>query len=110
MNTELKRNWGIRRRVNLGPVYPQGLSKEDIDTEAEKLEYMEALDRLVVEETLMESAGEAKAYFALMRIAKRWNDPSILADIVSAKYPDGQKQQVRGHLMNEQNWFVKYPL
>lgn len=109
-NTELKRNWGIRRRVNLGPVYPQGLSKEDIDTEAEKLEYMEALDRLVVEETLMESAGEAKAYFALMRIAKRWNDPAILADIVSAKYPDGQKQQVRGHLMDEQNWYVKYPL
>lgn len=110
MNAELKRNWGIRRRVNLGPVFPQGLSKEDIDTEAEKLEYMEALDRLVAEETLMESAGEAKAYFALMRIAKRWNDPSILADIVSAKYPDGQKQQVRGHLMNEQNWFVQYPL
>ncbi|NGM64568.1 RagB/SusD family nutrient uptake outer membrane protein [Sphingobacterium sp. SGR-19] len=110
MNAELKRNWGIRRRVNLGPVYPQGLSKDDIDTEAEKLEYMEALDRLVAEETLMESAGEAKAYFALMRIAKRWNDPAILADIVSAKYPDGQKQQVRGHLMNEQNWFVKYPL
>src|SRR5690606_32696305 len=55
MNAELKRNWGIRRRVNLGPVFPQGLSKEDIDTEAEKLEYMEALDRLVAEETLMES-------------------------------------------------------
>lgn len=110
INSHFAINMGIRRRVSLAPVYPQGLSKDDLDTEEKKRAYMKALDKLVAEETLMESAGEAKAYFALMRIAKRWNDPAILADIVSAKYPDGQKQQVRGHLMNEQNWFVKYPL
>ena len=110
INAHYAINLGIRRRVSLAPVYPEGLSIADLKTDAEKEQYKKAFDKLIAEETLMESAGEAKAYFALMRIAKRWNDPSILADIVSAKYPDGQKQQVRGHLMDEQNWFVKYPL
>lgn len=71
---------------------------------------MKALDQLVVQETLMESAGEAKAFFALMRIAKRWNDPSLLADIVSAKYPAGRKEQIRDYLLSPQNWHVNYPL
>ena len=110
INAHYAINLGIRRRVSLAPVYPEGLSIADLKTDAEKEQYKKAFDKLIAEETLMESAGEAKAYFALMRIAKRWNDPSILADIVSAKYPDGQKQQIRGHLMDEQNWFVKYPL
>ncbi|WP_245893750.1 RagB/SusD family nutrient uptake outer membrane protein [Sphingobacterium gobiense] len=110
MNSSLSRNWGIRRRVNLAPVFPEGLSKADIVTEADRQEYMAALDRLVVEEWLMESAGEGKGFPALVRFAKRWNDPAILADVVASKYPEGQKQQVREHMMNEQNWFVKYPL
>lgn len=108
-NSSLSRNWGIRRRVNLAPVYPEGLSRDD-ESEEGKTAYKRALDDLVAEETLMESAGEAKAYFALIRIAKRWNDPSILADVVAAKYPAGQREQVRQYLMNEQNWFVKYEL
>ncbi len=110
MNTSLARNWGIRRRVNLAPVYPAGMSKDNLPTDADKLAYMKALDQLVATETLMESAGEAKGYFALIRIAKRWNDPTILANVVANKYNDGQKQQVLQHLLNEQNWFVKYNL
>lgn len=110
MNTSLARNWGIRRRVNLAPVYPAGMSKDALTTDEQKAAYAKALDMLVAEETLMESAGEAKAYFALMRIAKRWNDPAILANVVAAKYSDGQKQQVLQYLLNEQNWPVKYSL
>lgn len=110
INTAIARNWGIRRRVNLYPVYPQGLSKEELNTEEHQQAYMKALDELVAEETLMESAGEGKAYFALMRIARRWNDPSILADVVAAKYPDGQREQVRTRLMSPENWYVNYPL
>ena len=109
-NAALNRNWGIRRRVNLGPVRPEGLSKDELDTEEKKQAYMKALDKLVAEETLMESAAEGKAYFALMRIASRWNDPSILADVVAAKYPDGQQEAVRTRLMSPENWYVNYPL
>ncbi|WP_437921058.1 RagB/SusD family nutrient uptake outer membrane protein [Sphingobacterium sp. LRF_L2] len=111
MNTSLSRNWGVRRRVNLYPVYPSGVTKEEAKTDEDKKRaYMKALDELVVQETLMESAGEAKAYFAMMRIAKRWNDPAILADIVAAKYPEGQRSQMQQYLMTGANWYVKYNL
>ncbi|WP_257669686.1 RagB/SusD family protein [Parapedobacter tibetensis] len=109
-NAALTRNWGIRRRIDLGPVYPAGLSKAELDTPEKVTAYKRALDELIVEETCMESAGEAKSYFAMIRIAKRWNDPAILADRVSAKYEEGMRQTMRDRLMDPQNWFVRYSL
>lgn len=109
-NTALIQNLGIRKRVDLGPVYPKGLSKENIKNEEDSLAYMKALDILLMEETTMESAGEARSYFAMIRVAKRWNDPSILADRVSAKYPSGMQSNVRSRLMDPNNWFVSYNL
>ncbi|MDR6736473.1 RagB/SusD family nutrient uptake outer membrane protein [Sphingobacterium sp. 2149] len=110
MNVSLARNWGIRRRVNLAPVHPEGVSRDDLSTTEKVDAYKKALDKLVVEETLMESAGEAKAYFAMMRIADRWNDPTILAEIVAQKYPVGQTNQIRQYLLDRNHWFVQYPL
>ncbi|SFC53995.1 hypothetical protein SAMN05421747_1147 [Parapedobacter composti] len=109
-NAQLNRNWGIRRRVDLGPVYPAGLSKNDLNTPEKVEAYKRALDELIVEETLMESAGEARSLFTMIRMAKRWNDPAILADRVSAKYEAGMRETVRTRMMNPQNWFVHYPL
>jgi len=45
-----------------------------------------------------------------MRIADRWNDPTILADIVAQKYPVGQTNQIRQYLLDRNHWFVQYPL
>jgi hypothetical protein len=70
---------------------------------------MKALDKLIVEETLLESAGEAKAFPAMVRIAKRWNDNTILADVVSKKYT-GREGEIHNYLMTENNWFINYPL
>ncbi len=109
-NARLAANWGIRRRVDVGPVYPQGLSKNDLDTPEKVAAYKKAIDELIVEETCMESAGEARSYFAMIRIARRWNDPTILADRVSAKYDEGMQQAIHDQLMNPENWFVDYPL
>ncbi|EFK59062.1 RagB/SusD family nutrient uptake outer membrane protein [Sphingobacterium spiritivorum] len=109
-NVALAKNWGIRRRVNLSPVYPAGLSKDNLNT-PEKIEaYKKAVDDLIIEETLMESAGEAKAYFAMIRIASRWNDPAMLANRVSEKYTGAYQQTFKQHLMNPVNWYVNYPL
>lgn len=110
MNVSLARNWGIRRRVNLAPVYPEGISRDDLSTPEKMDAYKKAFDKLVVKETLMESAGEAKAYFAMMRIADRWNDPTILADVVAQKYNAGQANQIHQYLLDRKNWFVQYPL
>jgi hypothetical protein len=108
-NAALNRNWGIRRRVKMYPVFPEGMSKTNLPTSADSLAYMKALDKLIVEETLLESAGEAKAFPAMVRIAKRWNDNTILADVVSKKYT-GREGEIHNYLMTENNWFINYPL
>ena len=46
----------------------------------------------------------------MMRIADRWNDPAILADVVAQKYTSGQANQIHQYLLNRKNWFVQYPL
>ncbi|GAO28408.1 hypothetical protein [Geofilum rubicundum] len=99
-------NQGIRGRVLLGKV------GEDIvrDPSDDVSEDQKTLDLLIAEETLMESAGEAKALFALMRMARRWNDPAILADRVSAKYPEGKRSEIHTKLMNPDNWFISFDL
>jgi hypothetical protein len=108
-NPSLGTNLGIRRRVNLEPVYPD-MELDSLKTIEDSLAYMKEIDELLVEETCMESAGEARSYFAMIRVAKRWNDASILANRVSAKYPIGKQEAVRNHLMDPKNWFVFYDL
>ncbi|MBD8490691.1 RagB/SusD family nutrient uptake outer membrane protein [Echinicola sp. CAU 1574] len=109
-NAAININWGVRRRVDLGPVFPEGLSKDELDTPEKVEEYKKGLDSLLLEETCMESAGEARSYFAMIRMAKRWGDPSMLADRVSAKYPAGKRESIRSLLMQPENWFVDYDL
>ncbi len=109
-NSAINSNWGVRRRIDLGPVYPEGLSREDLETPEEVEAYKKGLDSLLIEETCMESAGEARSYFAMIRMARRWNDPSMLADRVSAKYPAGKAEGIRQLLMNQENWFVQFDL
>ncbi|AWW33338.1 RagB/SusD family protein [Echinicola strongylocentroti] len=109
-NSALNVNWGVRRRIDLGPVFPEGLSKDELDTPEKIEEYKKGLDSLLLEETCMESAGEARSYFAMIRMAKRWNDPSMLADRVSAKYPAGKRESIKNLLMQPENWFIDYDL
>jgi hypothetical protein len=99
-------NQGIRGRVSLRKM-ADGLwrnSTTDINTN------VFSMDSLLIEETCMESAGEARAYYAMMRIAKRWNKPEILAERVSAKYPEGMRQEIYNKLMNPENWFIRREL
>lgn len=97
---------GIRGRVDLYKI-ADGIVKnpsEDVNQDKRKL------DSLLVEETLLESAGEARGLYTMIRMAKRWNDPAIVADRVSAKYPEGQREAIRSKLMNPENWFIKFDL
>ncbi|MFB6341254.1 hypothetical protein ACE1ET_06010 [Saccharicrinis sp. FJH62] len=97
-------NAGVRDRVSLAYVFPSADSIAQPDT------YCYQLDSLILDETCMESNGEARSYFAMIRMAKRWNDPSILASRVSAKYPDGKKEEVYQYLMTPENWYIKFDL
>lgn len=98
---------GIRGRVSLAKVGDPIVKNS---TEETKMEDMRKLIDLVVEETCMESAGEARALFAMLRAARHWGDASFIADKVSAKYPDGQSDEIKSKLQNPSNWFIKYDL
>jgi hypothetical protein len=39
-------------------------------------------------------------------VAKRRNDPSFLANKVSAKYPAGMRQAIKTRLMDPKNWHI----
>lgn len=56
------------------------------DEEADPAEAMKFNDQAIADEHMLEFATEGKTYPALIRIATRWNDFSIVADRVAPKY------------------------
>ncbi len=97
---------GVRGRVGLNKAGDRILKNPSEVIDNDKF----YLDSLIVEETCLESAGEARALYAMIRVAKRWNNPAIVADRVSAKYPEGMRETIRLKLMNPNAWFIHYPL
>lgn len=69
----------------------------------------EYLEEQILDERARELAYEGHRFYDLMRIAKRRNDPSFLADMVAAKFSGTKAEQIREHLMNEENWYVPLP-
>jgi tetratricopeptide (TPR) repeat protein len=94
------RNVGVRGRVFLkAQTVPEGTT--------DPLLYIEDL---IIQERALELAFEGKRWFDLMRIARRRNDPSYLANRVAAKYDDPvQAGQVWNWLMNVENWYLPVP-
>ncbi|MDB5121789.1 MAG: RagB/SusD family nutrient uptake outer membrane protein [Sphingobacteriales bacterium] len=66
------------------------------------------VDMMILEEKALEGAFEGIRWFDLVRMAKKWNDPSILADIVAKKYPAGKQAAIRAYLMDEKHWYFPY--
>ncbi len=62
----------------------------------------------VLKERARELAFEGKRFYDLMRVAKRRNDPSYLAGIVSSKYPSHMRQNIYTILLDEENWYINY--
>lgn len=91
------RNVGVRGRVFLkAQTVPEGT--------ADPLLYREDL---IINERSLELAFEGKRWFDLMRIARRRNDPSYLANRVAAKYEDQAKaDQIWNLLMDQENWYL----
>lgn len=65
------------------------------------------IEEKIIEEKARELAWEGERFYDLMRVAKRRNDASFLADRVSAKYPTEDQQRIKNYLMNMDNWYIK---
>jgi len=66
------------------------------------------LEELVIEERARELAYEGERFYDLMRVAKRRNDPSFLAQHISEKFPAERQEEIYNHLLNEDNWYINY--
>jgi len=115
------RQLGVRGRVGFGtginaisttpPIYQHDPSTNEVtgyldftgDLNASQL----YIEDIIQDERARELAFEGERFYDLMRIAKRRDDPAYLADKVAAKFPHPMREQIREHLMIEENWYIK---
>jgi len=68
----------------------------------------ELLEKRIMDERARELAFEGERFYDLMRVAQRRNDPGFLAETVSKKFPEGQRDAIYNLLLDENNWYVDY--
>ncbi|NQU84682.1 MAG: RagB/SusD family nutrient uptake outer membrane protein [Mariniphaga sp.] len=64
------------------------------------------LDEKILLERGLELGFEGERFYDIMRLAKRYNDPSFLAEKVAAKYPSAKRQEIYNFLLDENNWYI----
>ena len=98
------RHTGVRSRAYLLPYQMSATTPADSLTQIE--------DGLV-QETALENAFEGTRWADLLRVARRRNDPSIIADKVYQKLlKDGDPNAgaARAKLMNKEGWYLPFKL
>jgi starch-binding outer membrane protein, SusD/RagB family len=68
----------------------------------------ELLEEKIIDEKARELAFEGERFYDLMRVAKRRNDPSFLAERVAQKFPSDRRDHIYNLLLDEKNWYINY--
>ena len=95
---------GIRGRAGVDPNFLRDHIEEGASNQRKRI----VMDRLIAHEVALEHAFEGKRWFTLLRMAKNTNNPSLLANVISTKMPEGEREALKAKLMNPVNWFIKY--
>lgn len=101
-------NWGTRKYPSLGIRGCFNLTARTVKDNIHDLGETATLrfnDQALLDEAMLEFAGEGKVYPMMCRLAVRYNDPSIVADRVCPKYTDESlATTVRSRIMDGGYW------
>lgn len=89
----------IRRRVGLFPIITDVVEDGNLKRK---------VDDAILSEMSLESAFEGYRWFDLVRFARRYNDPTILANTVAKKYPASKQALIQARLSDPNRWFFPY--
>lgn len=101
-------NWGTRKYPSLGIRGCFNLTARPVKDNIHDLGETATLkfnDQALLDEAMLEFAGEGKVYPMMCRLAVRYSDPSIVADRVCPKYTDeALATTVRSRIMDGGYW------
>ncbi|MCC8174763.1 MAG: hypothetical protein LIO65_10525 [Odoribacter sp.] len=82
---------------------------DDADYDLTEEERIYIYDMALLDEMVREYPGEGRLYGMLIRMAKKYNDYSIVADRIVPKYPESMQAEIRQKIMNG-GYFVEWDL
>lgn len=66
-------------------------------------------DIQILREIILDQPGEGKTYPAMLRMARRYNDYNIIADLVCPKYDVSKQEEIRSKILNG-GYFVNWDI